>query len=325
MEQNSKNNIIKNGFSKKNIFHALKKIQKSKTITILTHLNPDGDAISSCTAMSHILEKKGKKVEVIYPSNPEFKLKRTSKNILINKHKQIPELLIILDTATHERCYFIDDFKNIPIINIDHHISNTINGTYNFVDKKTSSTCEIIFILLQNWNKNLIDKYTAECLLCGILYDSQIFHTQSTTSKTLAISAKLMSLGANLYKLKNEIISHKNPQFVKLWGKILSNIKITKKGNAAWTSITQQDLKKHNLKPTSLIGFNNFLSQIMGIDITILFYETENEKTKVSFRSKKTNVDKLASKFGGGGHKNAAGILSKKPIKTLIKEIIKLL
>ena len=121
--------------------------------------------------------------------------------------------------------------------------------------------------------------------------------------------------------MKSELLVNKDPKIIALWGKVLSNIKVTKSGKAVWACITQQDLKKYKVKISSLVGFNNFLSQICGVDMTLLFYQIEFGKTKVSLRSKKTDVNKLAAKFGGGGHKNAAGIMSDKPMKQLIKEI----
>ena len=296
-------------------------IKETKEITLLTHFKPDGDGISACAALEYILKKQDKKIETIYPNKSEFKFKLKPKNLLINKHKQTPKLLIILDAATYQRLYYPPEFKAIPVINIDHHVSNKINGQYNFVDINTSSTCEILFDLLKKWDIKLIDKYVSECLLFGILYDSQVFYTQSTFSETLRVCAQLMDLGANLYKLKTELISNKNPKIIKLWGKIMSNIKISKNKRAAWACIKQSDLKEFKLKLSSLIGFNNFLSQISGVDITLFFYQTDSGKTKVSLRSKKTDVNKLAAKFGGGGHKNAAGILSDQPINKLIKEI----
>lgn len=281
--------------------------------------------MASCATLSYIFNNLNKKVETIYPNEPEFDFKRKPKNLLINKHKQTPDLLIALDTANYERMYFPQEFKDIPLINIDHHISNTLKGKFNFIVPETSSTCEILFEFIKQHNIKLIDKYAAECLLSGILYDSLVFCTQSTYPQTLRISADLMDMGADLYKLKTEIMANKDPNIIKLWGDILSNIKITPNKKAVWACITQKDLEKYNLQLKSLIGFNNFLSQIAQVDVTLLFYEMKSGKTKVSLRSKKTDVNKLASKFGGGGHKNAAGIVSDIPIKKLAKEITSLI
>lgn len=318
-------NLKNNSFSNQDIKQTFNLIKKSSKITLLTHYRPDGDGISACTALEEILINMGKTVETIYPSTPEFEFKRTPRNCFIKEHKQTPELLIALDTANYQRLYFPQEFKNITLINIDHHISNTLEGLYNFVPQKTSSTCEILFELIKKWDMNLINKYVAQALLFGILYDSNIFQTQSTYPSTLRVSAELIELGADLFQLKTELISNKDPKILSLWGKLLSNIKINKSGQAAWAKIKQEDLKKENLSISSLVGFNNFLSQIADVEYTILFYETGNGKTKVSLRSKTKNVNKLASKFNGGGHKNAAGILSDKPIDKLEEEITSLL
>jgi phosphoesterase RecJ-like protein len=308
-------------FSAKSLQSVWREIQKAKSITLLTHFKPDGDGISGCAALEHILNKLGKKVETIYPNESLFKFKRKSKNLLINKHKQKPDLLIVVDTANYERMYYPDQFEKIVIINIDHHVSNSIEGKYNFIDPDTSSTCEILFVLFEKWCEKLIDKYVAECILFGILYDTMVFQSQSIYPQTLRICAKLMEYGANFYQLKNELLANKDPKIFALWGKVLSNIKISKSGKAAWACITQDDLKKYKVTPTSLIGFDGFLSQISKVDISLIFYQTEFGKTKVSLRSKKTDVNKFAAKFGGGGHKNAAGIMSDVPMAKLIKEI----
>jgi len=321
MEQN----LISNYFSSATVKKAWKKLKKANSVTFLTHSRPDGDGIAACATLSHICKKLCKDVETIYPDKPEFPVKIAANNILINKHNQIPDLIIICDTANYERLYFPKEFELIPSINIDHHISNTINATFNFVVEKTSSTCEILFNLIQEWNNDLLDQYTCETLLFGILYDSLVFQTQSTTAQTLRVAADLIDLGANLFEIKTELLSNKKPQIIALWGDVLKNVKVNPKGNAVWTKVTKKDMEKHNASPISLIGFNNFLSGLCGIDITLLFYETKAGKTKVSLRSKKADVNLLASKFGGGGHKNAAGILSDKPVDQLIEEITKLL
>ncbi len=308
-------------FNVKEILKSFDLIKNSEKITLLTHFRPDGDGISACAALENIFLKMGKKVETVYPSPPEFEFSRTPKNNYIATHKQDPDLIIVLDTANYERLYYPKEFKNKKFINIDHHISNSLNGDLNFVKANSSSTCEILFEIIKMWDKNLIDKFTAECLLFGILDDSMVFHTQSTYPSTLKISAELMELGADLYKLKTELICNKDPKIIIFWGKILSNIQISKSGQTAWAKITQKDLKDNNLTINSLIGFNNFLSQIAGVEYTLLFYQTESGQTKVSLRSKTKDVNKIAMKFGGGGHTNAAGILSDEPIDSLAGKI----
>lgn len=297
-------------------------IQESKKITLLTHRKPDGDGISACAALELVITKLGKEVETVYPNNPDFEFKHQPKKVLINKHEQVPDLLIACDTADYKRLYYPDDYKNIPLINIDHHASNSIKGICNIVDIKTSSACEVVYNLLSEAG-DFIDKSVAKTLLYGILYDSQVFHTQSTFSSTLRIAADLVDKGANLYKLKMELISNKNPNVIKLWKELLGRVQIFEEKNVVLSYIIQEDLQKLKVKLSSLVGFNNFLSGVADNDITLLFYETDRGKTKVSLRSREYDVNELAAKFGGGGHKNAAGILSEKPLKQLMNEMLK--
>ncbi len=303
------------------VLHAWELMKQSDKITLLTHHNPDADGMSACSALASILEKMGKQIETIYPNTPEFPLKRISSNVLISKHNQQPDLLIACDTANYDRLYFPKSFELIPLINIDHHISNSLNGVCNIIDKDVSSTCELLYNLLMIWDESCIDIFVAENLLLGILYDSQVFHTQATTPKTLRVSADLIERGANLFQLKAELLANKSYTIIKLWGEILLNVQVSRNRKAAWVSISQNDLERHNLTLSSLIGFSNFLWEMSEIDITLVFYEMSSGQTKVSLRSKESDVNKFAARFGGGGHKNAAGILSDRPLFDFMNDV----
>ncbi len=312
-------------YAMKEIKESWELIQHAAHITLLSHNDPDADGMSACAALSYILERKGKKVETIYPNQPEFPLQRHPSHVLINKHSQIPDLIIIVDTARCERAYYPQEFAQIPLINIDHHRSNNIKGLFNFVNPEAASACEELFIIMNAWDESLIDRTVAENLLCGILYDSQIFQTASTTERTLEIALNLMQKGANLFELKEELTSSKNPHVIELWSKILATVKISPSKKSAWVCITQSDLQATQSKFSSLVGLSNFISQISGIDVTSTFYETDKGTVKVSLRSKITDVNALAAQCGGGGHKHAAGITLAQPFDDVVKKVTALL
>jgi len=311
---------------KKTISQAWELIEKSNRITLSTHSSPDGDGVSSCLALELILTKLGKSVETVYPDAPEFELERQPKKVSTGRHEQEPELLIVCDTANYERFYYPENFRSLPLVNIDHHASNSIDGTCNFVESEISSTSEVLYSLIVEWEAisklSMIDKPVAEALLTGILYDTQVFRISSTTQDTLRIAAALIDKGANLFQLKDELLAHKDPQIVKMWEFLLGRVEISYEKQVAWTYITQADLKKLNLKLSNLVGFKNFLGEIGKVDITILFYESDEGKTKVSLRSRVRDVNELAAKFGGGGHKQASGITSDVPLDRLIKNVL---
>ncbi len=300
-------------------------IQQANTITLLTHYKPDADGMSACAALAHIFTGLGKEVETIYPTEAEVDYQRQGRPVRINTHTLTPDLLIACDTANYDRLYYPEAFKSIPLINIDHHISNSIKGTFNLVNGQAASTCEELLLIIKQWDSAFVDTYVAECLLFGILYDTQVFHTTSTTAKTLRIAADLIDCGANLFALKDELLCTKNPAIVKLWGDLLSSVTISPSGQAAWAVITQADLKRHKLELPALVGFSNFLAEISGVDVSIIFCEMDDGKTKVSLRSKTVDVNAIAAHFGGGGHKNASGMLSNLPIGQVVQEVTALL
>lgn len=314
--------IQNESLDKDSVSQAWHLISQAKKITLLTHKDPDGDCVSACAALDYLLTKLDKTVETIYPNKAEFDFKRQPKNIIINGHHQTPDLIIACDISAYARLYFHPSFATIPLINIDHHVCNAINGTVNLVSQNSSSTCEDLFLIISSWGEKLIDRYVAECLLAGILSDSQIFQTNAVTPRTLRIASLLMERGADLFTVKAELTQHREANIIIFWGQLLGNITITPDKKAAWIAISQENLRQQQLTLTSLVGFSNFLSQLSGIDITMVFYENEDGQAQVSIRSKQTDVNALAQQFGGGGHVNAAGITSNLPLQKLVAEVL---
>jgi len=302
--------------------HAWQVIQEAKTIVLLTHYKPDADGISACAALDHVLRRLGKTIQAVYPSKDESALKRQPHDVQIAQHTVEPDLLIACDTANYDRLYFPDAFKAIPLINIDHHISNSLQGTVNIVNPEAASTCEELFHLLMNWCPALVDKYTAECLLFGILYDTQVFHTQSTSARVLKTAAACVELGVNMFQLSRELLAHKDARFLPFWGKALQHIHIDNTKQVLWTVVRQSDLHASGLEMDALVGLNNFIAESSPVDTTITFYEDEQGRTKVSLRSKTRDVNAIAGLFGGGGHTRASGVLMPMSVDEAVEKMI---
>lgn len=303
------------------VFRAWQMIQAATKITLLTHYNPDGDGVSACAAFDHILQKFGKSVETVYPTPLKVDIKRQPRKVLINYHEQIPDLIIICDTANYDRLYYPADFQDIPSINIDHHVSSSIKPTLNFIDPIAPSTCDYLYRILMVLNPDLIDLRVAECLLYGILYDTQCFSIQSVDAQVLRIAADLIEQGAAYGALSQELKHNKDEQVIKLWGNVLSTVQHNASGSAAWLVVKQKDLQVLGLNVEALAGLENFIAQLASADVTMLFYEDEQGRSKVSFRGKRSDVNVVAKKFGGGGHKFAAGLMSKVPLNELVEQV----
>jgi len=300
-------------------------IQSATNITLLTHYKPDADGVSACAALDIVLRKMGKTVQAVYPTKPETNLSRQPQDSLVAHHTLTPDLIIACDTANYERLYYPEAFHRVPLINIDHHVSNSIMGVVNIINPAAASTCEELFYLFMIWCPELIDAAVAECLLFGILYDSQVFHTQSTTARTLRTAAACIDYGVNMFALSRELLANKTPTMIHLWGDILQSATIDTEKQAAWAVVRQADLKRHGVTLDSIVGLNNFLAEIALIDVTILFCEAEDGSTKISLRSKTRDVNLLAGRLGGGGHKNAAGLGMKMPIDQAVATLTALI
>lgn len=305
------------------IAHAWEMMQQANKITLLTHYNPDGDGVSACAALEHILKKMGKSIETIYPTPLKADIKRQPSKILVNSHEQMPELIVICDTANYERLYYPEIFHAIPTINIDHHISSSIKPTLNFVDGQAPSTCDYLYRLISALDKQLIDRYVGECLLYGILYDTQTLSTQSTQAQVLHVVAEIVEMGISYAEIAQELMYRKAYDEVKFWGQVLANAQTNADGSVVWIVVTQKDLQNTGLPITVIAGLENFIGQLSQADVTILFYEDSLGRSRASFRAKKTDVNTIAKRFGGGGHKFAAGLMSQEPLDSLIPAIIR--
>ena len=302
---------LDNPLNKDLALQAWQKIQQANNITLLTHRFPDADGISACAALAEILVAEGKKIEVIYPTQPELHIPRQPENVLINQHVQQPDLIIICDTANRDRAYLPAEFNGVVTINLDHHISNSIKADYDFVDGMVSSACEVVYYFLQHGNYLKLPKKVADCLLFGMVYDTQVFQIPSTAPSTLRIAAALIESGAVLVDLIAELQLHRSPQIVTFWGKLLSMASYNENKTAVWVSVSCLLLEEHGLDFFAITGLSNFLASIAGVDIVAIFQELPANKfggTKISLRSKKADVNALAQLFGGGGHRNAAGV-----------------
>ena len=154
-----------------------------------------------------------------------------------------------------------------------------------------------------------------------MLYDTQIFQTQPTNAQTLRVAAELVDAGAHIFKLKLLLEAHKTSTNIKFWGSVLQRLTLLPQAKAVIATVTQQDLAAAGLGRSAFLGLNNFLSTLTDIDIMVFMYEEDGGKVKVSLRSKVADVNALAGKFNGGGHKHAAGFLSDRSIIDLVKDL----
>jgi len=251
---------------------------------------------------------------VITPKKGRF----FEKNVSCEERSDHFDLIITVDVADVSQLGKLyednlDLFTSVPVINIDHHISNPGFGKINLIDVAASSTAEILHGLIRemerHFGKTLIVPETATFLLSGVTTDTGSFQNANTTPKSMEVAADLIDAGANQQDIIKYLFRTKKLTTLKLWGRILTKIEVDDAHRIVWSSITQQDLRQtgaHMDEVGEII--DELLVHAPEAEIVVLFKE-DPDIISVSFRSTidRANVMEIAQKFGGGGHVRASG------------------
>ena len=317
-------------------FSDVKEIINNKpNVFIVTHKNPDGDAMGSSLGLYNYLLKKEAKVNVIAPTEYPFFLNWIAgndevkvwgkDNVIINKLAEEADLLFCLDFNALHR---IDEVGKIvsnakgKVVMIDHHQQPDDFADYMISDTSSCSTAEMVYEFIENLgDKDIIDGDIGEALYCGIMTDTGSFKFPSTTSKTHRIVANLMDRGIDHNMVHRRIYDSNTPSRLKLLGHCLLNMEVLTEQSAAYVKISKKDHANFNIKKGDTEGIVNYGLSIESVKCSAFFRE-DKDIVKISFRSKDDfDVNKFARKyFNGGGHINAAGGISKISLKeTIIK------
>jgi phosphoesterase RecJ-like protein len=309
---------------KKSWQEAYELIKNNNNFLVVSHKNPDGDAIGSEIALTMALKKMGKNVYIYNSDPPPDKYAKFSKASLVKtKKKDFKEdVTIFVDCAEIERVGRIKenlDFSK-PSINIDHHIGNTKFGTVNIIKPDHSSTAEIIYQLIKD--KIEMDKEIATYLYIGILTDTGAFRYPNTTSHSLRVASELVAYGVIASQV-SEFIWFTDPEArIKLLGDVLRTMDLYDKISIMYVS--QEMLKRNGAKEEDTEEFVDYGLSIKRIETAAIIKEREDGTLKVSLRSKNNvPVQELAAKYGGGGHRTASGFSVKREIQSFKKELKK--
>jgi phosphoesterase RecJ-like protein len=298
-------------------------LNDAKSIVITSHKSPDGDAIGSSLALYHYLKKNKKDVTIIVPDSfPEFLnwmegssniVYYDAQNDLADKIIDKADLIFSLDYNGLSRIGNL----SIPLeksgaikIVIDHHQDPQKFADHYLVDSACSSTSQLIYELIENLDDlSKLDKIIGECIYCGIMTDTGSFRYPSTTSKTHQIISNIIGLGVDGSKIHEKVYDTYSKHRLRLLGYALTEkMKVLSEYNAAYISLSQEELKRFSFQKGDTEGLVNYPLAINGINLAILITEKEND-ISFSFRSKGSfYVNKIAQEhFNGGGHIYAAG------------------
>ncbi len=298
----------------------LEKIANAQNVLLISHERPDGDSFGAALALSHYLDRIGKRHTHFAPSPaaPYFQfLPRAERMVCDYKSISLADydVVITLDCGSIKQTNIHDDLICLRdedngkcLINFDHHASNDLFGNHNLVLTSASSTSEIVYRFFE-FHHIAVDRDMATCLLTGLITDTGNFTNGATTKESLRIASELVHSGAKLAEITQHVIQNKNIAALQVWGNVLSRLEINPKLGIAYTVILKSDLEGRDLSADAVDGITNFLNNLESVRAVMVLREEEGGIVKGSLRTTRDDMDMnaLAQQFGGGGHKKAAG------------------
>lgn len=299
-------------------------LSRADRIVAITHVSPDGDAISSLIATGLALQQLEKRFTLVCDDGlPErFLYLPLSDKIKIapNGHYQLVFALDAGDSRRMGNAFSRLSSPQPTIINIDHHITNSRYGDINLVIPDATSTSEILFHLFPRLGVKLTPDL-ATTLLSGLVTDTLGFRTANVTSSTLRTASTLMDAGADLFTVTSKALVRKPYSTLLMFQKGLNNVQL--EDGIIWTSISYRERMETGYNDTSSFGLGNLLAEVNEAVMSAVFLELADDRIKVGFRCRPPfNVSDLAMNLGGGGHHLAAGCTIDGPMEEIVPLVI---
>lgn len=303
-------------------------IHKRSSFVLTGHISPDGDAIGSCFGLAFALKKLGKNVTVVLEPYPQKFNVIPGRDFLYtgNVNNLDVDVLIALDCADLTRLgpgqLLFNRAKHT--VCIDHHTTNFGFAEFNHIEPETSSTCEIVFRLIEQLTQP--DENIASAIYAGIVADTGGFNYSVTAKSTLEIAARLIDIGIPFTTIYNELLNMHSFAAGKALGIVLQNAKQALGGRIIYSHITLAELESVGANSRDVDGFVEYLRNTNGADLAVFVYQSHAPgKVKVSFRSQGPDVGSVAVAMGGGGHRLAAGCTVTATVAEAVEQALNLL
>lgn len=285
-------------------------IENKHNFAITTHARPDGDGIGSSLGLCWLLRSLGKEAEVLVSDGiPATYQTLPGADEIVH----VAEIIGKYDAVFVIECSDIErpGIKNLDrqfTVNIDHHTTCEHFGTINWIDPTASAVGEMIYNLCKAIGGR-ISREIAECLYMALVTDTGSFHFPNTTDRTLKVASELVKAGVKPAKISEAVYNSYPWSRIELMSKVLATVKRDTSGRVAWMRQTLEMRESSGMMDGDNNGFVNIPLAAKEIVASIYMREVRPQFFRVSLRSKgDINVARIAEKFGGGGHKNAAGL-----------------
>ena len=303
-------------------------IARCNNLLIISHILPDGDNIGSVIAMMLFLKGEGKTVTAVVNGEmpPYYRFLEGASSLVPEKDlvRRAYDGVICLDMSDRERGGKVwEKIGGDPILlNIDHHVSNDGFGDYNYVVSDASSTAEIVTFLFDEWRVKM-NKAMAEALYTGMVTDSGSFTYSSTSAQTMRMAALLLEEKPDLEAIRENVLENVSFLRKKLLAAVLNHAELACGGKLCFAAISYDEICALQVKGPDFECIIDHLIGITDVEYAVFFREIEPETVKVGFRGRgKNDVTVVASLFGGGGHKAAAGCTCFGPLTEVTEDVI---
>ncbi|HUU29551.1 MAG TPA: bifunctional oligoribonuclease/PAP phosphatase NrnA [archaeon] len=320
------------------MWEAIKRaIEENSNFLLCTHRDPDADGIGSELTLRHALQAMGKKAVILNPDSLPSILKFMDPEGVILAFGSLSmkesmrlldeaEVILFLDSGVWQRLYPMDRAVAArvgKVFCIDHHpAENALTGG-SVVRESASSTGELIYELLKELGHSL-DERIAFWLYCAIVKDTGSFRFENTNAKVFKIAGELLEYGVSPHEVYDSLFERSSINSVICLGRVLGTLSFAYGNRLAYIYLTRKMLEETGADFAESDTYINAIRSIDPVEACLFFRETNDGQIKVSLRSKSSEIDvnKLAGKFGGGGHKRASGALIPGSLNEVIEKVV---
>jgi phosphoesterase RecJ-like protein len=291
-------------------------VRRHRRFLLTTHVRPDGDGLGSMLALADVLQQQGKAVQMTVASSlpPRYDFldpeKRIREFVPPGDDFRGADAAVVLDTGTWNQ---LGDFGNflrslkVPTAVIDHHLTQDGVGEVMLVDTSAEATGRLVYEAVQALGAPLPPS-AAHRLFVALAMDTGWFRHSNTSDETFALAAKLRKAGAESTPAYQALFEQSTLGRLKLTGLVLERLQVICDGRVAFTEVRRGDYEATGSRPQDTEDLVNYTLAVAGVEIGLLFMEQPRGGVKVSFRSRaRVDVARLSERFGGGGHRLAAG------------------
>ena len=296
---------------------------------VAAHYNPDGDAIGSTCAMGHILAHLGKRFTLYNPSGlpSRYDYVNQPAPIVTTLPDTLPEWTIVLDCGAAERMgeALLSRTGETRVINIDHHLGNGDYGDENWVAVDQPAVGSMVASIARELDIPVTGPL-AECIYLAVSTDTGFFTYGSTTPESLELAAQMLRDGLDIAHMNMVITKQWSEERMRLWTEVMSTVELYVDKKVAIGIITREMFERTGTNSGDTENIINFIRRLKPVRVAAILREEGSDTFKFSLRSYgDDNVQAIAARFGGGGHKNASGGTIEAPLeeaKMMLVEII---